>query len=145
MGCDTARGLAAGLHRETGATRRRESHDTTLEARDTAPCETIRRSAPCDTTQGCCDTRCSARHALQRATRRARMTLVLGVSRYKLRHSRLGLRHDRPCLRHDRPQATIRLGTGPQHSCDKAVLSAVRAACACRLGQGVCTVHQSQF
>ena len=29
MGCDTVRGLAAGLYREIGATRRREHHDTT--------------------------------------------------------------------------------------------------------------------
>ena len=28
MGCDTARGLAAGLYQKTGATWRREHHDT---------------------------------------------------------------------------------------------------------------------
>ena len=61
VGRDTARGLATGLYRETGATRRRERHDWALEARDTAPCATIRSSAPCDTTQGCCNTRGNAR------------------------------------------------------------------------------------
>ena len=62
-------------------------------------------------------------------TRRMRMTLELGVSRYKLRHGR-------PGLRHDRPRATIRPGTGPQHGRDTAGLGAVRVACACRLGSG---------
>ena len=42
MGCDTARGLAAGLYRKTGVTRRRERHDMTLEERDTASCGTIK-------------------------------------------------------------------------------------------------------
>ena len=41
MGRDTARGLAVGLYREIGATRRRERHDTTLEVSDTAPCAAI--------------------------------------------------------------------------------------------------------
>ena len=37
VGCDTTHGWAAGLYRETGATRRRESHDTTRARSNTGP------------------------------------------------------------------------------------------------------------
>ena len=37
VGCDTARGWAAGLYRETGATRRRERHDTARAHGNTGP------------------------------------------------------------------------------------------------------------
>ena len=76
----------------------------------------------------CATIRCWAlRHLWQRATQRTRMTLVLGVSRYMLRHGR-------PGLRHGRPHATIQLDTSPRHDRDKAVLGAVRPACARRFG-----------
>ena len=52
MGRDTTRGLAAGLYRETGATRRRERHDTMLEAHDTVPCVTIQCAIWRAVTQG---------------------------------------------------------------------------------------------
>ena len=58
VGCDTARGWAARLYRETGATRHRERHDTTLEARDTTPCAAIQ----CDTVGGRPQHGASARH-----------------------------------------------------------------------------------
>ena len=68
MGGDTARGLAAGLYHETGATRRRERHDTTLETRDKAPCAAIqcatRPGDGHDTALVRSTTRPSARHAL---------------------------------------------------------------------------------
>ena len=59
MGRDTARGLAAGLYRETGATRRKERHDKALVARDMTPCATIRCTIQCaqghDTAAWACD------------------------------------------------------------------------------------------
>ena len=51
----------------------------------------------------------------------------------------------RPSLRHGRPQAMIRSGTGPRHSRNMAGLGVMRATCARKLGQGVRTVHPTQF
>ena len=83
----------------------------------------------CDTTALRCDT---AQHRAMIRRREARGTAC--------NESEAGAR-----LQHCRPQATIRLGTCPQHGCDTAGLGTVCAAYAFKLGQGVHTVHPTQF
>ena len=96
--------------------------------------------------------RCGLQHARQCATWRARMALVLGVSRYSLRHGRPGLRHDRARPRHGRAWPATRrpvLHDTTQRAPRHGAVHAAWAQCSrpVRIGwvQGVHLVHPTQF
>ena len=116
VGHDTARGLAAGLYRETGATRCRERHDTALEARDTAPCVTIR---------------CAIRRAAVRDTTRSSA------------HVRAATWHDMPATRTRGGHDTV--GARLQHDRDMALCARPGPSGRAAWVQGVHLVHLTQF